>query len=329
MLDINSEHGYNKYTLKEFEFENGTVLNDVQVEYTTRGNPVYDDDGNIINAVIYCHRFNGNYASIDNFYSAIGPNGIFHDYNFFFISITSLGFPDSCCPSTTNLKYDFPKYTILDRVNFKRKFLAEKFNISKVMGVGGDGVGGYEAYAWACEYPDEMEFMIVVGSSFKTNSYRYIASRVMEAMIESSDAYYDELYSESLSRIMVSINRLIYSQYFSKRTLQNFSRDEIDVLMDDFVDDGLFVDIYDFKFRNDAVLNYDVEDKLENIKAKSLIISPSDDMYFTPEFDVGPLKGKIENLKTFIYDSKIDYVHNDDFSIFDDLLVEFLEEFKK
>lgn len=46
------------------------------------------------------------------------------------------------------------------------------------------------------------------------------------------------------------------------------SNSEIDRLMDDFVDEGLFTDIYDFKFRNDCVLGYDVEDKLKDIKAK-------------------------------------------------------------
>ena len=49
-------------------------------------------------------------------------------------------------PSTTKLKFDFPEYTIKDRVNFKRKFLAEAFNISKVLGILGVGIGGYEAY---------------------------------------------------------------------------------------------------------------------------------------------------------------------------------------
>lgn len=320
--------GYNKYVMEEFEFEYGRILNDVEVEYTTRGTPKYDEDGNIINAVIYCHRFNGNYASIDDFYQLIGDHSISSDYNFFYISITSLGYPESCSPSASNLKYNFPQYSIKDRVNFKRKFLAEKFNITKVLGVLGVGAGGYEVYTWACEYPDEMDFIIIASSSFKTNGYRYIASKVLDAMIDSSDAYYDDVYSESLSRVMVSINRLIYSQYFSKKVFQNLSRDEIDVLMDDFVDEGLFVDIYDFKFRNDAVLYYDVEDKLENIKAKTLIISALDDIYFNPEFDVYPLKDKIENLEIYTFDGQ-DFVFDKDYALFTDVLHGFLDEFKK
>lgn len=324
----NEDLGYGKYILDEFEFDYGRVLKDVVVEYTTLGTPEYDSEGNITNAVIFCHRYNGNYFSINDYHQLIGPHSELSDLNFFYISITSLGYPESCCPSTTNLKYDFPQYSNKNRVDFKRKFLAEKFNIRNVLGIIGIGAGGYETYTWACEYPDEMEFIIIANSSFKTNGYRYIASKVVDAMIDSSDAYYDDLYSETLSRIMVSINRLIYSQYFSKKVFQNLTTDEIDALMDDFVDEGLFVDIYDLKFRNDCVLNYDLEDKLENIKAKTLILSPSDDIYFTPEFDVYPLKDKIENLEIFIFDSQ-DFAFNDDYSIFVDVFRNFIDEFKR
>lgn len=324
----NEDLGYGKYILDEFEFDYGRVLKDVVVEYTTLGTPEYDSEGNITNAVIFCHRYNGNYSSINDYHQLIGPHSELSDLNFFYISITSLGYPESCCPSTTNLKYDFPQYSNKNRVDFKRKFLAEKFNIRNVLGIIGIGAGGYETYTWACEYPDEMEFIIIANSSFKTNGYRYIASKVVDAMIDSSDAYYDDLYSETLSRIMVSINRLIYSQYFSKKVFQNLTTDEIDALMDDFVDEGLFVDIYDLKFRNDCVLNYDLEDKLENIKAKTLILSPSDDIYFTPEFDVYPLKDKIENLEIFIFDSQ-DFAFNNDYSIFVDVFRNFIDEFKR
>ena len=131
----NSKLGYRKQTLDEFKFENGQILHDVEVEYTTRGTPIYDEDGNITNAIIYCHRFNENCLSIEDLHQLIGPDSPLYDYNFFYISITSLGYPESCSPSTTKLKYDFPKYTYKDCVNFKRKFLVETFNITNILGI--------------------------------------------------------------------------------------------------------------------------------------------------------------------------------------------------
>ena len=43
------------HVMDSFEFENGEVLNEVKVEYMTFGTPIYDEDGQIKNAIIYCH----------------------------------------------------------------------------------------------------------------------------------------------------------------------------------------------------------------------------------------------------------------------------------
>ena len=325
---VNSNLNNENFIIEEFKFDYGRVLNNMQIQYATRGTPKYDEGGNIINAFIFCHRFNGSCSSFDDLNHLIGTDSVLSDYDFFYISITSLGFPESCSPSTSNLKYDFPQYTIKDCVNFKRKFLYEKFNITKVLGILGVGFGGYEAYTWGCEYPDEMEFLIIGYSSFKTNGYRYIISKVIEAMISSSDDYYNgDSYSQNFSEIMVPINRLIYSQIFSKKIFQNLTLKEIGGFMDEFVDEGLFKDLYDLKFRNDAILDYNIEDKLTNIKAKTLIVSDSEDVYYSLEFDTYPLKDKIENLTFFIFDGK-DFTFSSDYSLFFEVFREFLDEFK-
>lgn len=319
---------YDKFIIDEFEFESGDILNDVDVEYLAKGTPKYDDDGNMTNAIVYCHSFNENYSSLDNLYRIIGEGKIFDYDSYYFIFATSLGFPNSCSPSVTNLKHNFPKYTIKDRVNFKRQFLKERFNIERVHGIMGRGLGGYEVYTWACEYPDEMDFIMISGSSYKTNGYRYVISKCMDSILDLSDDFYSDVYTDSLSRMMVSINRLLYSNYFSKRMFQKMSNDEIDVLMDDFVDEGLFVDIYDFKFRNDAILEYNLEDKLKNIKTNVLIVGTDNDVYYAPEFDLLPLEDLIENSKVVLFKSSDNYQEYDEHPIIDDELKEFLSNIK-
>lgn len=315
--------------MDSFEFESGSVLENVDVEYMAKGTPKFDDEGNMTNVILYCHRFNGSYSSLDDIFRLTAKGKPFDFEKYYFISITSLGFPNSCCPSTTDLKHNFPKYTIKDRVNFKRQFLKERFNIEKVHGIISRGVGGYESYTWACDYSDEMDFIICSGTAFKTNGYRYVVSKCMESIIDSSDDFYSDIYSDSLSRMMVSINKLLYSNYFSKQVFHNMTNDEIDVLMDDFVDDGLFVDIYDFKLRNDAVLEYDVEDKLKNIKAKALIISSKNDMYYSPDFDVLPIEDLIENSKILLLEPSADYTAYEDYPLIEDVLNNFLDSVKK
>ena len=321
--------GYGKYTLKEFEFENGEVLNDVVVECLISGTPKYDSDGKIENTVIYCHSYNGNCFSINDLYQITAESAPFDKNEYFIISITSLGFPESCSPSSTGLKLNFPKYSILDCVNFKRQFLKEFLNIEKVMGVTGRGVGGYEVYTWACEYPDEMDFIIVCDSSFKTSGYRYAVSRAVDNIIESSEGFYSETYDVSLSNTMVSINRLVYSNIFSKRILQQMSNDEIDILMDDFVDECLFFDIYDVKYRNDLVIEYDVEDKLQNIKAETLIFGHTDDIYYIHEYDTLPADNLIDHSEIILLDSLKSPTGYEDYTVLSKIFEKFLRKVKK
>lgn len=314
--------------MESFEFESGAVLEDVVVEYVTRGIPRYDSAGNIENAVIYCPTLKGGYSIFDSHIESINYEHIFKDY--FFIKIVSLGTPDSCSPSTTGLRYDFPPYTFKDRVNFKKQFLSEKFNMDKVLGLIGEGMGGAETYTWACEYPDDMEFIIIVNSCFKTYGRRHVLTRVVEAILDSSEDIYSEAYSTSLSKMSVAIYRLLFSVYFPKSVLGKLTADEIDVIMEDYVDEALFMDIHDFKFRNDCILNYDAEDKLSNIKAKSLILGIRGFSLFDPENDVVPVGNIIENSTIRIFDSKReDYYEKEDYSKLFRELGLFLDQFKK
>ena len=313
--------GYGKYVFDTFEFANGEVLRDVDVEYFISGTPKYDDEGDISNAIVYCHSYSGSCYSVNDFYKMTSDNAPLDKNEYLIISITALGFPDSCSPSTTGLKYNFPQYSVFDCVNFKRQFLRECLNIKKVLGVTGRGIGGYEVYTWACQYPDEMEFIIIADSSFKTNGYRYAMSKAVGSLIESSDGFYSDTYDVSLSKTTASIYRLIYSNYFSRHILQKMSNDEIDVLMEDFVDEGLFTDIYDLKYRNDMILNYDLEEKLQNIKARVLIFSNRNDIYYSYEYDSSPLKELIEDSEIVLYEDD-----DEEYPMFVDVLKNFLKK---
>ena len=324
MLNDKDFIGYEKYTLDSFEFESGEILKNVTVEFKAKGTPKYDENGVIENAIIFFHRYHGNYASLDEIYKFTGEGQPFDFNKYYIISISSLGFPQSSSPSTTNLNNRFPEYNFRDMVNFKRQFLKERFGIEHVCGLISRGIGGYEVYTWASEYPDEMDFIIVSGSSYKTNGYRYVVSRCMDSIIESSDDFHEGVYSDSLSRVMVSLNKLLYSNYFSQGTLQTLSNDEIDILMEDFVDDGLFIDIYDFKYRNDAIMTYNVEDKLGNIKAEALVISSNNDMYYNLEFDILPLNDLLENVEILIVEPNNEYASYEEFPWIEDELSSFM-----
>ena len=242
---------YETFILNQFKFENGEILENVAVEYIAKGKAKYDKTGNISNMLIFCHGFEGNATSINDFHQ-LTSKGMPLDYNnYLIISIASLGFPNSSCPSQTGLNNNFPKYTVKDNVNFKRQFIKEKYNQNNVLGIIGSGIGGYEIYTWACEYPDDMEFIIVGNSSFKTSGYRYAVSSTIKSIIEDNEAYHLGEYDESFTKTMINVYKILYSQYFSKNTLEELSNDQIDILIEDFVEKRLFTNIYDFKYQYD------------------------------------------------------------------------------
>ena len=319
---------YNKFNLNNFEFQNGEILEDVTVEYIVKGTPKYDDEGNIINAVIFCPNYDRNCFAIND-YPHLTDSGMPFDLNnFFSISITSLGVPDSCCPSTTGLKYNFPAYDFLDKVNYKKQFIKEKLNIEKVHGIVGKGMGGYEVYTWACEYPDDMDFMIVANSSFKTNGYRYVIAKGIESIIDSSNDFYSDIYDQSLTKTMISINKILYSQYFSKRIFQQLSNDEIDIFMDQFVEKSYSIDIHDFKFQYDAILDFNVEDKLTNIKSDVLVFIPENNFYFSSKGDVENLNNLIKNCQIEVLDFKRNKFDEMDFNYVMSTIDTFLKKFE-
>lgn len=322
---------YGTHVMESFMFESGRVLENVNVAYVTSGTPKYDDEGNIINVLIYSPTLQGQYSFFSNYLDLVEIEG-FNEDDYFVISISSLGNPDSCSPSTTNLRHNFPEYTFKDRINFKKQFLAEKFgNIKKIFGIIGEGVGGYETFTWACEYPDDMEFIIVLNGASKVSGYSYVIAKCIEGIIEASDNFYSDIYDASLSKAVVTISRLIFLGHFSEKVLENLSFDELDVFMEDYIDDSLSMDIYDFKFRNDCILKYDLKDKMSDIKAKSLIIGIEGYLFINVETQITPLADKIKDSKILIFHPKTEnyYEDDEDYSEIISCINSFLDTIKK
>lgn len=317
------------HVMDSFEFEYGRVLENVKVEYSTYGTPKFDDEGFITNALLFFPTFKGVYSFLRESHSYLLEKTDFVN-EFFFIVINPLGTPGSCSPSSTGLNYNFPSYTFYDVVNFIRQFLAEKFKIKKILGLLGEGVGGYIVLTWACEFPDDMEFIFLANTAAKDSGYRFIISKAFEYIIESTEDYFTDGYSASKSKSMIAINSLIFAHSSSKRIFNNLHKNELSVIFEDFNDECFFRDIYDFKFRNDCDMEYDVEDKLGNIKAKSMFVSTNDN-YFNYELDMLPFKELVaDSIVIKQEDTKEDYYFKEkDYAHLGEEVISFLNQFKK
>ena len=294
--------------MESFEFQNGDVLEDVKVEYMTFGTPKYDDEGLIKNAIVYCSGSLGTFAGINKILPLTFDGCPFDRTKYFFVSITALGSCGSCCPSTTGLKNRFPKYSVLDVVNFQKQFLKEKFNISHILGLIGNSFGGFVGLTQAIRYPDFQEFIICGVSSYKVAGHDYILSKFVDEIITSDQDYAKGEESYSLVRTLRLACLAEFNFGLSKEALREKPKQELAMDFEEFGNEMLETDIYDLKYCNEAAMNYDVEDDLGKIKSKVLIIACKQDPHFPPELDAVPMSEMIDDSELIIMDSQLGHL---------------------
>lgn len=331
MFDVeNIEAEY--FTLKEFKFNNGEVLKDAKVEYITFGTPQYDDNGIISNAVIYFHGSSGCCYSVKRICEDIGVGELFDSDKLFFISVSALGCPNSTSPSVSGLMNKFPEYDVEDMVNFQKQFIEEKFGITHVKGLIGNSMGGFEVLTWGCVYPDSVDFIISLVSSFKVGGHNYALSKIMNNILETDPDYnggaYDLPLSESLKRSLKLSSDAMYCYGLSREEYRNnMTNDEIMEAMAEFALESLEEDPNDIIYMNNSSLDYDLTDQLKDITARVLIIAINQDQYFPPNLDAIPMSKMIKDSKLIIYDSCMGHVGSSELYKIKDDLEEFLSEF--
>jgi homoserine O-acetyltransferase len=312
--------------MDSFEFANGDVLEDVDVEYMTFGTPKYDE-GVIANAIVYCHGSLGNFTSAKKIFPLMGENAPFDENKYFFISISALGSPGSCSPSSTDLKNEFPSYSIEDVVNFQKQFLAEKFNIDHVLGIIGNSMGGFVALTSAILYPDFADFIMSGVSSYKVAGHDYILSKFVDEIITSDENYHKGIMNDSLARTLKLSSLAEFNFGLSKEALRATPKDELSQQFEEFGQESQFLDIYDVKYCNEACMNYDVESDLGSITADVLIISCKQDPHFPPELDGIPMSEMIRNSEIIIMDSQLGHLCFNELEDISDELSEFMNRF--
>ena len=313
--------------MDSFEFENGDVLTDVTVEYMTFGTPVYNKNGFIKNAVVYCHGSLGSYSSVKKLAPLLGENDAFDENKYFFICISALGSPGSCSPSTTDLKNRFPKYSINDVVNFQKEFLAQKFSINHVLGMIGNSMGGFVALTSAINFQDYADFIICGVSSYKVAGHDFILSHFVNEIIESDPDYNRGELTYSLNRTLRIASLAEFNFGLSKEALRNMSKAELHSEFENFGNESIETDIYDLKYCNEACMYFDVENELDKIKSKTLIIACKQDPHIPPELDAIPMSQMIDGSQLIIMDSDLGHLCFNELDTISNELKEFMGEF--
>lgn len=280
------------------------------VEYGTIGTKKTDAAGNIVNAIVWCHGWSGNYAQIKDAKAVVGPGKVIDTDKYFIIAPTAIGSPGSSSPSTSKLGPKFPKYTPRDMANAQYRLITEHFKVKHLKGVIGASMGGFQTLEWAANYPDFMDFIIAIATSYESAGRSLGNAFVVNNAIRKDPRYKDGYYTEqpvdglaqgAMGQFLWYLSAPFYRQTFP--TNQVF----LNVLQGEGKK-GANADANDVVWRNDNLMAYSVKDRIGTIKAKALIIGINQDEIFPPDTDTVPLAKAIKGVTLFTFDSPLGHV---------------------
>ncbi|GAB4309729.1 MAG: alpha/beta fold hydrolase family protein [Methanobacteriaceae archaeon] len=291
--------------ISNFEFTSGEKLPEIVIEYAAQGIKKIDEKGNITNAILFLHGWSGDYASINRLKDVIGPGKAVDTDKYFVISTTALGSPGSSSPSTTRLGVKFPQYSVKDMVNVQYRLLNECLKVKRLRGIIGTSMGGFLALKLATDYPEFMDFIIPIVTSYDTKGRNFAIYSLMNLLIQRDPDYKNGKYDFNPRNAVDNASMLLYLFAFSPEYYKKeFETNEI--LYSNMVErgvEGQKKDANDILWRNNALKSFNIKDDLHKIKAKTLIIGVNQDPLFPPETDTIPLHQEIKHSELFLYDS--------------------------
>ncbi|MBU0515599.1 MAG: alpha/beta fold hydrolase [Proteobacteria bacterium] len=291
--------------VKIFRLASGAVLKKMTIEYATLGRPQKDQSGNIINAVVSCHGYNGNYSQILMLKGMVGPGRAFDTNRFFIICPTALGSPGSSSPSTSGLGPKFPKFSVRDMVAAQYLLVTKHLKIKHLAGVFGASMGGLQTLEWITRYPGFMDWAIPIATSGAFDGRKAALVVNSTNAIKMDPAYKNGYYKQQPQQGMGLRAVMSFVWYFTPAYFKmKYKTTQSMVMALNMVAMGgaRTMDANDVIWRNEALLKFDVRPKLKKVKARVLLIGVNTDEIIPP-VDFIPTAKAIPGAKLFSYNS--------------------------
>ena len=301
-MEINN----NSTEISEFTLQSGANLKQVRIEYSTIGKKKISKSKEISNAILFCHGWSGSHEQLILAKDIIGPGRAVDTSKYFVVAPTALGSPKSFSPSTSQLGPNFPIYTIEDMVDIQHLLVKDILRINHLKGIIGPSMGGYQALVWAERYPEFMDFIIPIATSYETTGRLAGVYKFMSETIRKDQLYENGMYeNQPIEGLKLALSTM-YLWYFSPTYYKKYIPDPMSILQDlekiGFTSIET-LDANDILWRNEAMIKYNLKSKLKNIKAHALVIGCNQDQVFPTDTDVLPLHNLLPNSQSFLFDS--------------------------
>lgn len=276
--------------------QSGRQLADAQLAYKTYG-CLNDKKDNVI---VYNTSFAATHSDAE---WLVGTGRALDPSKYFIVIPNMFGNGFSSSPSNTRTAMgngDFPNITIHDNVKQQYRLLNEQFGIDEVHLAIGWSLGGAQAFEWASAYPEVVKRLFTFQSAARTSRHFHLFFDSVRAAIELDANFGNGFYSEQPNAGLRAAARIYAAWGFS----QAFFRERLDekalgyASLEDFLEnfwESWFLkrdanDILSHLWtgqRADISANekyqFDLEKALGAIKADTIIMPSSSDLYFPVE----------------------------------------------
>ncbi len=293
------------YVVKQFKFQNGETLNDLNLHYTTIGQPTKGKDGKVNNAILIMHGTTGTgHQFLSNQFAGnlFGPGQLLDASRYFIVLTDAIGHGKSSKPSQ-GMRMNFPKYTYDDMVKAQHQLLTEHLKVDHLRLVMGTSMGGMHSWVWGYLFPDFMDALFPLASLPVEIAGRNRIQRKMAIdLIQMDPAFEGGNYTKQpLLGLSGAIQSLMFmvsvplqqqknaptrvqAEAMMKRTLERYQSS---------------LDANDLIYAFDSSRDYNPAPHLHLIKAPLVAINSADDQVNPPE--LGLMEQEIKKVKNGKY----------------------------
>ena len=281
------------YPLGDVALQSGEMLADAQLAYQTYGQLNAAGD----NAVLLPTFYTGTHLRNEGFF---GAGRAIDPARHFIVSVNLFGNGLSSSPSNASpgcAGADFPLVTLHDNIRCQHRLLTEELGVARLALVAGWSMAGCQAFHWACQYPDMVAAILPFCASARTSPHNWVFLEGVKAALQADGAFAGGRYTAPPVAGLKAFARVYagwaYSQTFYRDGLyRQLGFDSPEALLADWEQDHLRWDANDLLAKLRAWQHADISRNdrhhgdfaaaLKSIRAKTVIIACSDDLYFPP-----------------------------------------------
>lgn len=279
------------FVIKNFELQCGHVLPEAQLVYQTYGELNRDRT----NAILYPTSYGAQHTDVE---WLIQSNGILNPDRWFIVIPNMFGNGLSSSPSNCDICKTV-WFTHFDNVRAQEQLLREVFGIERLALIYGWSMGAQQAYHWGALYCDRVERIAALCGTARTTDHNRIFLESLKAALTADPAWTGTAFEgvpdrgfRAFARIYASwaASQAFYREglyyklgydsledYLRRFWEANYrKRDPHNLLA--MIDTWLRCDV-----SNNPTYQGDYERALRAIRAKTLVMPATTDLYFTPE----------------------------------------------